>query len=162
MQHLMKLGSHGIAAGAGWVLLAVGLWWLVSASVWGSHKAQDAAGNVERKAPADKQKKDDDELKSRLGRSLSEALDDEGEGDDDQRDLIRKILQETDEQLVEILDGDLRETIRAANRPLQLPACLTEPCGPPTTKKVPPPATEQTKPDEGAPSVQGEADSPSL
>lgn len=136
MRHLMTFGSHRIAAGAGWFLLAAGLWWLVAANVWSFHKAQNDA-NTTAPGPqrSDDKRNDDNELKSRLGRALSEALDDEDEGDDDQRDLIRKILKETDEQLVEILDSDPRESIRAANRPLQLPACQTEPCGPPQPGK---------------------------
>lgn len=139
MHHLTKLGSYRIAAGAGWIALAAGLWWLVSANVWSAHKKQDGGAQA---APAEKQKrKDDDELKSRLGRTLSQALDDEEEGDDDQRDLIRKILKETDDRLVDILDKDAREAIRAINCPLQLPECVTEPCGP---RRIGPPAAPVT------------------
>lgn len=148
MQHLIKFGSYRIAAGAGWIVLAAGLWWLVSSSVWGARQDQ---GRPQRAADSSRrQNEDDDELKSRIGRALSEALDDEDEGDDDQRDLIRQILKETDQQLVEILDRDPREAIRAANQPLQLPDCLTEPCGPLRAK---PPATGQS---ENPPSSESE------
>lgn len=94
------------------------------------------------------------DYKSRIARALNGAFNElDGEETDEERELIRQSLDQNDEELARVLEGNSREAILAANQ--RLPEVVIEP------SPLVPPGGEGAQPGPDPPAAEAEDSSAS-
>lgn len=137
----MKRSDRYLARFMCYAALCTLVWWVgprvLPAARAPAAKAPAATPNTRPSQATPSRSKDRPEVKTRFLRALLEALDDVEDGDREDRDFVRESIERADEELNQILGGHATERILAANRPLTLPDCITEPCRPAIVVDVP-------------------------